>query len=498
MENEPAVPVEPAELFESFDSSDSPDSASSRPVENRLSTWHWLIEGCRCGFFLQPRVGTAQPTPLQIAILALSANLMLIIGPGWLTVPGPADFQWREWLFLSWWHFPFSLWFCWAMLYADAKMRPRQAREPELNGLMSWLALSFWIALPCILLGSLEQLVLVHQWLTLNSYREMIFSSTMALVIYALLFTALTRLASRYVVSRGLLVAYVLFLLSINGAVLWKFYQPIWTPEYNPPSERKYLNLTQALFEKQRAIWEEQTRAVLPERKNVLDVYGLVFAPYAAEDVFLRESNMVVDVLRRRFDADGRLLHLLNHAETGETHPWATPENLQRGIDVLAKRMDRKRDILVLYLTSHGARSTRLSANNWPLEVPPVTADKVREMLDASGIRNRIVIVSACYSGTWIPLLSSESTLILTAADSENTSYGCGSLSELTFFGRALFNEQLRQTHSFKTAFEKARVDIEQREKEAGKEGYSNPQIFIGEKIAPVLDALEKRLDSLH
>ena len=85
----------------------------------------------------------------------------------------------------------------------------------------------------------------------------------------------------------------------------------------------------------------------------------------------------------------------------------------------------------------------------------------------------------------------------MTAADATHTSYGCGTRSELTFFGRAVFHEQLRQTHSFTDAFAKAVPVIAQREVEAGKEdGFSNPQIHVGAQIAPVLQALEQRLQT--
>ena len=98
----------------------------------------------------------------------------------------------------------------------------------------------------------------------------------------------------------------------------------------------------------------------------------------------------------------------------------------------------------------------------------------------------------------WIEPLATDSTLIMTAADATHTSYGCGRLSELTFFGRAVFHEQLRHTHSFTEAFAKAVPLIQQREVEAGKaDGFSNPQIRVGPQITPVLQALEQRLQAL-
>ncbi|REM66122.1 hypothetical protein DSI38_13840, partial [Mycobacterium tuberculosis] len=68
-------------------------------------------------------------------------------------------------------------------------------------------------------------------------------------------------------------------------------------------------------------VWERTVEALPASRPGQTNVYGLVFAPYASEDVFLRESNMVTQVLEERFDAKGRVIHLMNHATTAETLP---------------------------------------------------------------------------------------------------------------------------------------------------------------------------------
>jgi hypothetical protein len=85
----------------------------------------------------------------------------------------------------------------------------------------------------------------------------------------------------------------------------------------------------------------------------------------------------------------------------------------------------------------------------------------------------------------------------MTAADAQHTSYGCGKKSELTFFGRAVFDEQLRRnTHSFEEAFARAVPVIREREETAGKsDGFSNPQLLVGADIKPVLAQLQARLD---
>ena len=130
------------------------------------------------------------------------------------------------------------------------------------------------------------------------------------------------------------------------------------------------------------------------------------------------------------------------------------------------------------------------------MTVTPVRPAELRAWLDQAGIRYRVISISACYSGSWIAPLAGDTTLVMTAADANHTSYGCGRRSELTFFGRAMYDEQLRNnTLSFEDAHAAAREIIKKREEEAGKDdGYSNPQISVGAKIRPRLARLEEQL----
>lgn len=237
---------------------------------------------------------------------------------------------------------------------------------------------------------------------------------------------------------------------------------------------------------------------VTAQRPGVTELFAITFAPYASEDVFSREVKMVGEVLNDRFDTGGHLLNLQNHARTLGTVPWATPLNLQRAIDRMAARMDLDEDILFLHLTSHGARDGQLAADFPPLAVGEVTPEALREWLDTAGVRHAVISISACFSGSWIPALESPGTLVLTAADATHTSYGCGRRSELTFFGRAMYDEQLRQsTRSFEAAYAAVLPVIDRREKEAGKsDGPSNPQMRVGAEIRPRLDALVQRLEA--
>lgn len=262
-----------------------------------------------------------------------------------------------------------------------------------------------------------------------------------------------------------------------------------WREADDQPESRDAFALTQDMLETQLTLLDEQAEALRPQRPGVIDMYTITFAPYEGQEVFRNESTMVSQVMAQRFDAAGRGLQLINHRATVEQLPWATPLNLQRAIEAVADVMDRNEDVLFIHLTSHGAGNGELAAQFDPLKVEPVMPADLRQWLDNAGIRYRVLSISACFAGNWIKPLSSDETLVMTASDADHTSYGCGSKSDLTFFGRAMYDEQLRtSTLSFEQAHAAARKIILQRENEAGKDdGYSNPQIAAGRAIEPVL-----------
>lgn len=442
----------------------------------------WLTEGLRAAFFLRPATGNARARPGQfVGLLVLLVAIDL--GLSRAGIAGPADFEARVWL-ASWWATALGILVAWWVLAGT--QRPFSA----------WLALSTAAAIPTTVAGL--SVLVAQAWGLLDALPEdadVVFYILLA--IWAWGVAVQLWLARQFGGSgRGLA---MLGAASLATMLVATFYFPTlaWAPAAPrvAEAEPERLLLTQESIEAQQAAAQLALDAIAPQRPGVIDVYGLVFAPYAPEDVFLRESTMVAKLLADRFDAKGRVVHLVNHARTVATHAWATPENVRRAVDILAQRMDPAEDVLVIYMTSHGANDFRLAAAHPPLGVAEMTPRDLREALDAAGIRYRVIAISACFSGGWVGPLGDPSTLVMTAADPTHTSYGCGRLSELTFFGRAVFDEQLRKTHSFEKAFAAAVPVIRQREEQARKEdGFSNPQISVGEKIAPVLRALEERL----
>ncbi|WP_372826248.1 C13 family peptidase [Polaromonas sp.] len=460
----------------------------------------WMREGLRAAFFQAPRVAGRAPAPWQVlvvAVLVFALDIALIR----LEVAGPARFDVQAWL-STWWSTVLGVALAgWAFpkTPAPGDVAGRPPLRP--TGVTAFLVLWLAAGLPSLLLSQGLIGAIAQGWIEADVFSNNWFYWGLFAVFMVWYLAASGVLFLRFAGWNWRVAVFLLALLAAISLNTWQFEARSWVSDPTRTAQtedtRPRLRLTQETLEGQQALWEKTLAAIAPERAGVTDVYGLVFAPYAAEDVFLRESTMVSGVLADRFDAGGRVVHLLNHGGTAATHPWATTLNLQRAIEALARRMDRDNDVLVVYMTSHGARDFKLAASNWPLEVAPLSPAELRLALDKAGIRNRVIAVSACYSGGWVDVLADDNTLVMTAADATHTSYGCGQLSVLTFFGRAVFDEQLRTTRSFEQAFARAVPVIQQREIDAGKDdGFSNPQIRVGANIRAVLRALEQRLDA--
>ena len=471
-------------------------SEQTTSISTFLPIHNWLIEGLRAGFFLPPRTAGRSPAPLQVALLFI-AYFAIEVALSRLTFVGPARFDTQAWL-AGWWS---SLVFVGAAWWAFSAAENNSRKGSRLSRVAACFTLSLVAATPSVVIYELLMAALAHRlikpsarysvWLYWSIYGVFMFWS----------FGVLAVLIRRFSGWTAKTAIFVLVMMACSGVSIWQFDQRAWQEDYSSQSkadaDKPRLRLSQQSFEAQQALWATKVNALAPQRDGVAEVYGLVFAPYAAEDVFKRESTLVTDILNQRFDAQGRVLHLLNHGATTQSHLWATPQNAERAIQALAERMDKDNDVLVVYLTSHGGSDFKLAASHWPLDVEPLTPQLLRTALDKAGIRNRVIAVSACYSGGWVAPLAGDNTLVMTAADATHTSYGCGRLSELTYFGRAMFDEQLRKTRSFEQAFANAVPLIKQREIDAGKDdGFSNPQISVGSGIRPLLRTLEQRLEA--
>jgi hypothetical protein len=262
-----------------------------------------------------------------------------------------------------------------------------------------------------------------------------------------------------------------------------------------PTSLDIHRELDEDVFYEQPKVLQRALAAVEPGRRGVIDIYFIGIAGYADQDVFMKEINTVSRLFQKRFGTGGKTILLVNNRKTLARWPVASVTSLHASLKRVAEVMNKDEDILFLFLTSHGSTTHHLSLDLQPLQLQELEPGKLRALLDESGIRNRVIVISACYSGGFIDSLKDENTLVISASAADKNSFGCSNESEWTYFGKAYFDEALRRTHSFIDAFEFAKPIIAEWEK---KEGFiaSDPQISLGNTIKPKLLKLAQQLDA--
>jgi hypothetical protein len=232
--------------------------------------------------------------------------------------------------------------------------------------------------------------------------------------------------------------------------------------------------------------------ALKPQRKGTVDAY-VVVAGLDSDPVFGREARETAKVLARRYGAEGRTILLAGTDGSGESGaPMGSPDQIALALARVAELMDTSEDVLVLYTTSHGA-PFGIYYNDGDQGYGAISPSRLWQQLSALGIRNRLIIVSACYSGVFVPMLSSDTTAIVTAASADRSSFGCQADNDWTFFGDALINNALRKPQPLASAAREATTLIEGWET-AGKLKPSQPQVSIGAGTAGWLGAIEAHL----
>jgi hypothetical protein len=90
------------------------------------------------------------------------------------------------------------------------------------------------------------------------------------------------------------------------------------------------------------------------------------------------------------------------------------------------------------------------------MELADLPADELAAVLAPLKNRDKVIVISACYSGGFIPALKDERTLIMTASRADRVSFGCSEEADFTYFGDALFAQALNQTDDLQQAFKLA------------------------------------------
>ncbi len=234
----------------------------------------------------------------------------------------------------------------------------------------------------------------------------------------------------------------------------------------------------------------EEALTNVPASTPAVELYTLTVGGDGKQSLFLRESDYVSNMLASRFGAYGQI-RLVNHRDHLGDRPMATRENLRRAALTLAERSGPE-DLVFIYLTSHGTHEHELVLDQPRLELADLPADELAAVLAPLKNRDKIIVISACYSGGFIPALKDEHTLIMTASRADRVSFGCSEEADFTYFGDALFVQALNQTDDLEQAFKLAKATVAERELADNFEA-SEPQIWAPKGVVAHWQLLRKQ-----
>ncbi|QHF05162.1 peptidase C13 [Pseudomonas asturiensis] len=233
----------------------------------------------------------------------------------------------------------------------------------------------------------------------------------------------------------------------------------------------------------------EKALAAVPASTSTPELYSLVVGGDGKQSVFMREADYVSNLLATRFGAVGQI-SLVNHRDHMDDRPMATRETITRAVQTLAQRSGPE-DLIFIYLTSHGTQDHELVLDQPRLSLADLPADALAAALAPLKNRDKVVVISACYSGGFIPDLKDERTLVMTASRADRVSFGCSEEADFTYFGDALFGRALVQTDDLQQAFNDAKAYVARRETEDNFEA-SEPQIWAPKGVIARWQLLRK------
>lgn len=408
---------------------------------------------------------TLSGKPLPIAVLVL-VSLALWVGLSWFYyLPEPKFYPYGA---------PALSWYVLAGLAVAATMakRSRVARSQ----VCSLLA----IVLPVLIVADFAIVMWVpEQWSD---------AAHGVLALYAIVYCArglhaLTGHRQTLAVLGGAAVA-ALFLWA--AAELY-VYPAVWTvedsEEYAEDVETDR-DVSEALLFEQPARIDAAVAHIQPPVSEQPAAFFVGFAGYGEQRVFAEEIKFAAQEFAERYDTAGRTLLLINDRRDRQAQPLATVSGLSYALKAVASRMRPERDVLLLALSSHGSEDPLLSVENGTLPLRDLTGEGLAEALRASGIKWRVIVISACHAGAFIEPLQDPYTIVIAAASPDRTSFGCSDDRDLTYFGEAFFRDSFPKAASLREAFDAAAKLVSEREGEEGFEA-SHPQAFFGEQIEP-------------
>lgn len=162
-----------------------------------------------------------------------------------------------------------------------------------------------------------------------------------------------------------------------------------------------------------------------------------------------------------------------------DTRP--APSDLQTIYDGLTARASAAKGGCLFYITSHGAPQGAVVGRQ---NLAPLVLANILD--DACGGRPTVAVVSACFSGVFVPALAAPNRMVLTAARPDRSSFGCGEADRYPYFDEC-FLEVMPHAGDFAGLGAAVQACVAAREKAEGAKPASEPQLWIGPQLRPML-----------
>ncbi|MDP9011965.1 MAG: C13 family peptidase [Pseudomonadota bacterium] len=374
---------------------------------------------------------------------------------------------------------PLLGWYALAILGLAGLLRRISNPRPALG---ATLVLALGLAPPPLLLVAVAAYYLEPPWYWYAS-------GAVALYVFVYLMRGLRACTGRSQRAAALIgVVFIVAFIGLSDAL--DAVPDVWNPREaaSAAADGRVTERETALFEQADRI-DEALEAVHRDGAAGAQAFFLGFAGVGEQKVFAQEIELAARVVGKRFGAGERQLSLINDERDLERAPLASVSGLTYALQGLASRMDLNKDVLFLAISSHGASDPAIAVSNSQFPFEDLTRPTLADVLQASGIKWRVLIISACYAGGFIDSLRDPRTIVIAAAAADRTSFGCSNDSDLTYFGEAFYRDALPGARSLREAFETAKATIAARERREHVTP-SDPQAYFGSDMEAKLAAM--------
>lgn len=180
----------------------------------------------------------------------------------------------------------------------------------------------------------------------------------------------------------------------------------------------------EVLYPLQASLLGVQIDALSSQTEGQIDIYAVLGAGSPTQQIFQREIGEMERTLNSRFEASGHVIMLGPTVQDQTARPLLNRTNFAASLKAIADKMNTSEDIALVFLTSHGSPG-KLSTYFPSLTYNNLTSTEVATAFDESGLMNAIIVISACYSGSFVDELKRPTRLILTASATDRSSFGC-------------------------------------------------------------------------